>query len=304
MSAENRLGSTNTLLKVEGLSIAFGGLKAVDDLSFEMNEGEIYGIIGPNGAGKTTAFNCITQFYKPDNGKVLFNAKDGKMVNLVGKKPHDIIRLGLVRTFQNVELISSLTVIENLLVGAHTAFKTGMASQILRLPKARREEKALRLRAEQVLESLGLLHLANFPAIMQPYGIQKRIELGRTLMLEPKLIILDEPAAGLNDTETHNLVQTVKDIAEKYNCGILLIEHDMNFVSGVCQRICAISFGKRLAIGTTDEIKANPVVQEAYLGKEESGSTGDTDTDSNVNSNNININTDNTANEHEGMCDE
>ncbi|MCL2362724.1 MAG: ABC transporter ATP-binding protein [Defluviitaleaceae bacterium] len=257
----------STLLNVENLSISFGGLKAVDDLSFEMNEGEIYGIIGPNGAGKTTAFNCITQFYKPDFGRILFNSRDGAMVNLVEKKPHEIIALGLVRTFQNVELIVSLTVIENLLVGAHTAFKASLASQILRLPKARREEKALREKAEEVLTSLGLLHIKDMPAIMQPYGIQKRIELGRTLMLDPKLIILDEPAAGLNDTETLALVQTVKDIAGKYNCGILLIEHDMNFVSGVCERICAINFGKRLAIGTVEEIKSDPTVQEAYLGR-------------------------------------
>jgi len=258
---------SNILLKVEGLSIAFGGLKAVDNLSFEMEEGEVYGIIGPNGAGKTTAFNCITQFYKPDAGKVMFNTRDGKMINLVGKKPHDIVALGLVRTFQNVELIASLSVIDNLLVGAHTAFKSSLASQILRLPKARREEAALRKKAMEVLESLGLSEIKDMPAVMQPYGIQKRIELGRTLMLDPKLIILDEPAAGLNDVETLGLVQTVKDIATNYNCGILLIEHDMNFVAGVCQRICAISFGKRLAIGTTEEIQANPVVQEAYLGK-------------------------------------
>jgi len=259
----------NTLLKVENLSISFGGLKAVDDLSFEMNEGEVYGIIGPNGAGKTTAFNCITQFYKPDSGNVMFSTKSGQMLNLVGRKPHDIIALGLVRTFQNVELIVSLSIIENLLVGAHTAFKSSLAAQILRTPKARREEKALREKAEEVLESLGLTAIKDMPALMQPYGIQKRIELGRTLMLDPKLIILDEPAAGLNEVETQSLVQTVKDITNKYHCGILLIEHDMNFVSGVCQRICAISFGKRLAIGSPDEIKQNPAVQEAYLGKDE-----------------------------------
>ncbi|MCL2364798.1 MAG: ABC transporter ATP-binding protein [Defluviitaleaceae bacterium] len=257
------------LLKVENLSIAFGGLKAVDQLSFEMNEGEIYGIIGPNGAGKTTAFNCITQFYKPDAGQVLFKTKEDNVVNLVGKKAHHIIELGLVRTFQNVELIVSLSVIENLLVGAHTAFKTSLFSQILKLPKARREERALRDRAEAVLADLGLLHLKDMPALMQPYGIQKRIELGRTLMLDPKLIILDEPAAGLNDVETAALVQTVKDISTRYKCGILLIEHDMNFVSSICERICAISFGKMIAIGTPDEIKAHPAVQEAYLGKDD-----------------------------------
>ena len=259
----------SVLLKVEGLSIAFGGLKAVDNLSFEMNEGEIYGIIGPNGAGKTTAFNCITQFYSPDSGKVMFKSRGGEMINLVGRKPHDIIGLGLVRTFQNVELIVTLSVIDNLLVGAHTAFKSSLAAQILRTPKARKEEATLRKKAEEVLDSLGLLAIKDMPAVMQPYGIQKRIELGRTLMLEPNLIILDEPAAGLNDVETAALADTIKEIAGKYNCGILLIEHDMNFVSGVCQRICAISFGKRLAIGTPDEIKDDPAVQEAYLGKDE-----------------------------------
>jgi branched-chain amino acid transport system ATP-binding protein len=261
---------TKTLLKVENLSLSFGGLKAVDNLSFDMNEGEIYGIIGPNGAGKTTAFNCITQFYRPDEGRILFNAKGNGMVDLVGKKTHDIIGLGLVRTFQNVELIVSLSVIENLLVGAHTAFKAGLASQILRLPKARKEEKVQREKAEAVLEILGLLHLRDLPALMQPYGIQKRIELGRTLMLDPKLIILDEPAAGLNDAETAALVQTIRDISARYKCGILLIEHDMNFVSNVCERICAISFGKLLAIGTPEEIKENLLVQEAYLGKDDS----------------------------------
>jgi len=260
---------SDVLLKVENLSIAFGGLKAVDDLSFEMNEGEAYGIIGPNGAGKTTAFNCITQFYKPNMGKVLFKSRSDNIIDLVGKKPHEIIGLGLVRTFQNVELIPSLSVIDNLLVGAHTAFKAGLVAQILRMPKALREEKLLREKAEEILASLGLIHLKDMRATMQPYGIQKRIELGRTLMLSPKLIILDEPAAGLNEVETEGLVKVVKQISKDYNCGILLVEHDMNFVSNVCRRICAISFGKRLAIGTPEEIKANPVVQEAYLGQTE-----------------------------------
>ena len=268
---------SDILLKVENLSIAFGGLKAVDDLSFEMNTGEIYGIIGPNGAGKTTAFNCITQFYRPNSGKIMYRAKKpaknsditkDKLINLVGKRPHEIIALGLVRTFQNVELINSLSVIDNLLVGAHAAFKAGLASQILRLPKARAEERALRRKADDVLAALGLSAVRDLPAVMQPYGLQKMIELGRTLMLEPRLIILDEPAAGLNEAETMSLAQTVKTIAKDYKCGILLIEHDMNFVSNVCERICAISFGKLLAIGTPEEIKANKTVQEAYLGTE------------------------------------
>jgi len=259
----------NTLLKVEGLSIAFGGLKAVDDLNFEMNHGEIYGIIGPNGAGKTTAFNCITQFYKPNTGKIMFDSKKKGMMNLVGLKPHQVIGHGLVRTFQNVELIDSLSVIDNLLVGAHIDFKSTLPEQILRLPRARREEKRLRQRAEEVLEMLGLAHIKNMLATMQPYGFQKKLELARTLMLRPRLIILDEPAAGLNDVETEGLAGIVRNITKELDCGILLIEHDMNFVSNLCDRICAINFGKLLAIGTPDDIKAHPDVQEAYLGKKE-----------------------------------
>jgi len=263
------------LLSVENLSIAFGGLKAVDDLTFEMNHGEIYGIIGPNGAGKTTAFNCITQFYKPNAGKILFDSKKNGVMDLVGLKPHQVIGHGLVRTFQNVELISSLSVIDNLLVGAHIAFKSTLPEQIFRLPRARREEKQLRERAMEVLEMLDLTHIAHMPATMQPYGYQKKLELGRTLMMSPKLIILDEPAAGLNEVETEGLINIVQSVAKDLNCGILLIEHDMNFVSKLCNRICAISFGKRLAIGTPDEIKAHPDVQEAYLGKSDEG--GDVD---------------------------
>ncbi|MDR2167090.1 MAG: ABC transporter ATP-binding protein [Clostridiales bacterium] len=259
----------SVLLKVDGLSIAFGGLKAVDNLSFEMNEREIYGIIGPNGAGKTTAFNCITQFYRPDAGTIMFNSKKQGMMNLVGLKPHQIIGHGLVRTFQNVELVASLSVIDNLLVGAHIAFETGIVSQILRLPKAKNEERALRGRAEEVLEMLELSHIKNQLAVMQPYGHQKKLELGRTLMMSPKLIILDEPAAGLNDVETAGLMDIIKKVTKTLNCGILLIEHDMNFVSKMCDRICAINFGKLLAIGTPDEIKSHPDVQEAYLGKTE-----------------------------------
>ena len=254
------------LLRVDNLSISFGGLKAVDDLTFSMDEGEIYGIIGPNGAGKTTVFNCITQFYKPNSGEIWFNSKKGK-VNLVGKRTHDIIGLGLVRTFQNVEIVASLSVIDNLLVGAHTQFNANLASSILRLPKARREEAALRQKAAEVLDSLGIAHLQDLPATMQPYGIQKKVELGRTLMMSPKLIILDEPAAGLNETETEGLITIVRRIASDYQCGILLIEHDMKFVNKLCRRICAISFGKLLAIGTPQEISANAAVQEAYLGR-------------------------------------
>lgn len=257
----------NLVLKIEDLSIAFGGLKAVDSLSFEIKEKEIFGLIGPNGAGKTTVFNCITQFYKPDQGRVLFTTNQGIVEDLVGGRPHEIISKGLVRTFQNIELIGELTVIDNLLVGSHIEFKASIFSQILRLKKARKEEARLRKEAEQVLQYMGIYHIKDQLVAGQPYGVLKKIELARTLMCGPKLIILDEPAAGLNDNETSDLIEIVKDIRDKYNTAILLVEHDMKFVTGLCDRICAISFGKLLAIGTPEEIQADEQVQIAYLGK-------------------------------------
>jgi len=256
-------------LSIEGLSIAFGGLKAVDNLSFHVNHGEVYGLIGPNGAGKTTAFNCITQFYKPDRGKVIFNTLDGEDVDLVGKQTHDIIKLGLVRTFQNVELIQDLTLLDNLLVGAHISYKTGLLANALKLPKARKEERETTEKALEILKFLGVESKAYEFAGGQPYGILKKVELGRTLMGGSKFIILDEPAAGLNDTETAELSKLIKQIREKYQCTVLLVEHDMRLVMDVCDRICAISFGKKLAEGTPKEIQGNKDVQEAYLGSDD-----------------------------------
>lgn len=263
------MNNDNLVLKVEELSIAFGGLKAVNSLSFEIKEKEIFGLIGPNGAGKTTVFNCITQFYKPDKGSVYFKTNSGEVEDLVGKKPHEIISKGLVRTFQNIELIKELTVIDNILVGSHIEFKASIFSQILRLPKAREEEERFRKKAEEVLKYIGLYDIKDQLVAGQPYGVLKKIELARTLMLNPKLIILDEPAAGLNDTETLELIEIVREIRNKYNTAILLVEHDMKFVTDLCNRICAISFGKLLAIGTPEEIQANEEVQVAYLGKED-----------------------------------
>ena len=259
----------NTVLAIEGLSIQFGGLKAVDDLSFAIKENEIFGLIGPNGAGKTTVFNCITQFYRPNAGKVLFRTKSGEVEDLVGQKVHDIIGKGLVRTFQNVELINELSILDNVLVGAHIDFKAGGLAQTLRLRKAKAEEKLYRRKAEEILEHLGLMDLKDSLAGGQSYGIRKTVEFARALMCDPKLIILDEPAAGLNDTETLQLAQTIREIRDAHNCTILLVEHDMRLVMSICDRICAISFGKFLASGTPEEIQSNPVVQEAYLGERE-----------------------------------
>ena len=256
-------------LKLTDLSIQFGGLKAVEALSFHVNNNEIFGLIGPNGAGKTTAFNCITQFYRPNRGEVLFRTKKGEVVNLVGRNVHDIIKLGLVRTFQNVEVIKELTLLDNVLIGAHIDFKATAFEQALRLPRARREEKAMREKAMGALKFMGIDHLAEAQAAGQPYGVLKKVEMARTLMAEPKLIILDEPAAGLNDSETAELAETIRRIRDTYDCTILLVEHDMRLVMNICDRICAISFGKFLACGTPAEFQANKDVQEAYLGEKE-----------------------------------
>lgn len=265
---QNKTLQDNNVLEIKDLSIAFGGLKAVDSLSFNIKEKEIYGLIGPNGAGKTTVFNCITQFYKPDSGEILFKAIDNKVHSLTDKKVHEIIDLGLIRTFQNVELIGELTVMENVLIGAHIDFDASVLSQALKLPKARREEKKKQEEALKVLEFLLIAEHKDRLVSGLPYGILKRVELARTLMLKPNLIILDEPAAGLNETETIELSNLIKSIRDKYNCAILLVEHDMRLVMDVSDRICAINFGKLLAIGTPTEIQENKAVQTAYLGVE------------------------------------
>ena len=257
------------VLELKGLSIQFGGLKAVDDLSFHVNRKEIFGLIGPNGAGKTTAFNCITQFYRPNSGEVLFSNKKGDVVDIVGKKTHEIIRLGLVRTFQNVEVIKELSLIDNVLIGAHIDYKSTVFEQALCLPRARREEKEMRAKAMEALSFIGISHLCNELAGGQPYGVLKKVEMARTLMCNPSLIILDEPAAGLNDSETAELTEIIRNIRDKYNCTILLVEHDMRLVMNICDRICAISFGKFLACGTPKEIQNDKLVQKAYLGEED-----------------------------------
>lgn len=259
----------STVLDVKSLSISFGGIKAVDDLNFDIQEGEIFGLIGPNGAGKTTVFNCITQFYKPNTGSILLKSKQGDTIELTKLEPHEVISLGLVRTFQNVELIRELSILDNVLVGAHIDFKASVLEQTLHTKKANQEEKALRQEALSVLRFLGIDDRKDMIVAGQPYGILKKVELARTLMCRPKLIILDEPAAGLNDTETIALAQVIRTIRDQYQCAVLLVEHDMRLVMDVCDRICAINFGKRLAIGNPKDIQKNKDVQSAYLGTQE-----------------------------------
>ena len=256
----------DVLLKLDHLTMQFGGLKAVDDLSFEVKKGEIFGLIGPNGAGKTTVFNCITQFYNPTKGNVYFQDHGGSTILLNDIKVHDVVKKGIVRTFQNVEVVKEVSVLENLLIAAHTQYHSSLFEQFLHLPILKKEELAIRQKALEVLDFLGLSLYKDYLAWGLPYGILKKIEIARTLMNNPQLIILDEPAAGLNDSETAELAQLIKKIQEKYNCSILLVEHDMGLVMDICDTVCAISFGKMLGIGTTEEIQNNKDVQSAYLG--------------------------------------
>lgn len=257
------------VLDVKNLSIQFGGLKAVDNLSMVIHEAEIFGLIGPNGAGKTTVFNCITQFYKPNSGTIMFETNSGSNVDLCGVPVHKIIDKGLVRTFQNVELIRELSILDNVLIGGHVRFKSGLLDQFFNTKKARNEEATLRAKAMDILKFLEIDNLALYPVWGQPYGVLKKVELARTLMSDPKLIILDEPAAGLNDVETMQLAQTIRKIRDSLGCAILLVEHDMRLVMDVCDTICAISFGKHLATGSAKEIQSNTEVQKAYLGSED-----------------------------------
>ncbi|MDR1264777.1 MAG: ABC transporter ATP-binding protein [Propionibacteriaceae bacterium] len=276
--------SQRAVLSIDHLSISFGGLKALDDLSFTIFDQEIFGLIGPNGAGKTTVFNCVTQFYRPDAGDVFLTVDQSRLpsrdrhladqlgqarLNLVGRPVHSIIKLGLARTFQNVEVVKELSLLDNVLVGGHVDFQATMAEQIFRLPRARREEKVYRAKAMAALDFLGIGRLADQLAGGQPYGVLKKLEMARTLMAQPRLIILDEPAAGLNDFETEDLAQTIRAIRDQYGCAVWLVEHDMRLVMNVCERICAISFGKFLALGAPAEIQGDKLVQEAYLGEQE-----------------------------------
>ncbi len=261
--------SKKPILTVHEVSMFFGGLKAVDDLSFTINEKEIIGLIGPNGAGKTTVFNCVTQFYKKYTGTITYVNRDNKVINLKDYDVTKIASLGIARTFQNIELIPDLSILDNVLIGAFNQFETKVIAHIFRTPKMRRQEKALTEKAENILKRLHIHHLKDMYVAGQPYGILKKVELARALISDPRLIILDEPAAGLNDKETDELEALVYQIRDEFNTTVLLIEHDMGLVMNLCDRVVAINFGKFLAYDTPQNIQKNPLVQEAYLGKDE-----------------------------------
>ena len=253
---------------VKNISKKFKKVTVLNNVNMTFESGKIYGLVGRNGSGKKKKKKILCSFYKPNTGEILFKGHGDQVTELTTKPVHEIIKLGLVRTFQNVELIRELSIIDNVLIGGHIDFKASTFSQALRLPKARKEEKQYREEAEKILENLGILDRKDMLVGGQPYGILKKVEMARTLMARPKLIILDEPAAGLNDSETLELAKLIKKIRDEFNCAILLVEHDMRLVMDICDRICAINFGKLLTIGTPKEIQQNHAVQSAYLGVE------------------------------------
>jgi len=249
-------------LKIEKLVMQFGGLTAVDSFSLELQPGELVGLIGPNGAGKTTVFNMVTGTYKPSAGKIHWLDQD-----ITGLPVHQITAKGLARTFQNVRLFAEMTVLENVMVSMHITLQASFWKAMLGLPHYRKEERRIRDEALEYLRELGLAHLADEKASSLAYGQQRRLEIARALATKPRLLLLDEPAAGMNPLETKDLAQLVREIRDKYGLTVLLIEHDMKFVMGLCERIKVLDHGITIAEGTPSEIQSNPHVIKAYLGE-------------------------------------
>ena len=250
------------MLDVKNLSISFGGLKAVDDFSITIEKGQLYGLIGPNGAGKTTIFNLLTGVYKPDGGRILLDGKD-----ITGHKAIQINQAGIARTFQNIRLFKELSVLDNVKVGLHNHHKYSTLSGILRLPSYYKVEKEMDERAMELLKVFDLDKEFDYKASNLPYGKQRKLEIPRARATEPKLLLLDEPAAGMNPNETAELMKTIRFVRDHFDMTVLLIEHDMKLVSGICERLTVLNFGHMLAEGPTSEVLSNPEVIKAYLGE-------------------------------------
>lgn len=250
------------MLEIKNLGISFGGLKAVDNFHIQIEKGQLYGLIGPNGAGKTTVFNMLTGVYKPNEGIITL---DGK--NITGKKTTEINKAGVARTFQNIRLFKDLTVLDNVKAGLHNHYKYSTIEGILRLPRYFKTEKAMNERALNLLKVFGIDKVQDYKASNLPYGEQRKLEIARALATEPKLLLLDEPAAGMNPNETGELMEMIQFVRKEFDMTILLIEHDMKLVSGICEALTVLNFGQVLAEGKTSDVLNDPKVITAYLGE-------------------------------------
>ena len=259
----DRDADKSPILECRNLGIDFGGLSAVSDFNMAIGRTEIAGLIGPNGAGKTTVFNLLTKVYQPTRGTIMLDGKDTHSMTTA-----QVNRAGIARTFQNIRLFSNLSVEDNVKVGLHNQMRYGTISGILRLPGYWKEERVARERALELLSIFDMQDLASHQAGSLPYGAQRRLEIVRALASNPSLLLLDEPAAGMNPSETAELMNNIRKIRDTFHIAIMLIEHDMNLVMGICEGICVLNFGKVIAKGTPEEIQANPAVVEAYLGKQ------------------------------------
>lgn len=253
----------NPVLEAQSLTRRFGGLVAVNQVSFTVNQGEIFGLIGPNGAGKTTFFNLVTGLIQPSDGQMLYR---GKAISRL--RPHKIASLGIARTFQNIRLFGELSALENVMIAQHIHTRSGVFNGVLNLPPAPQEEKTIRQKAEELLDLVGLSDRAREKAKNFAYGNQRRLEIARALALEPQVLLLDEPAAGMNPNEKHELSQFIRQIRDRFQLTILLIEHHVPLVMGLCDRIAVLDFGQLIALGDPAQVRTDPAVIEAYLGGE------------------------------------
>ena len=253
----------SNLLEVENITLRFGGVTAINDVSFNVEDHELFAIIGPNGAGKTSIFNTISQVYRPQEGDIRFEG-----ASIMGTRPDHVAEMGIARTFQNIELFPQMTVIDNLLTGRHIRMKGSVLSGAVWWGKAKREEMENRRKVEDIIDFLEIEQWRKYPVALLPYGIQKRVELGRALAMDPKILLLDEPVAGMNLEETEDMARFILDIKRELDIAMIMVEHDMGLVMDIADRVMVLDFGQRIALGTPDEVQKNPDVIAAYLGSE------------------------------------